>query len=286
MIVNILNAWQFWLVGYLIFIVIFYQGYKAAVRNAKRDGAATILLQIIGAVSILVLVPFFSGTLTSNIKVWAMLLFATVFYALNDRLNTTIRKRLPVSTYSIISQMSTVFLIIIGFTIFREPLLMNKVIGASLIILSNVLLAYKKGGIAINKYFGLAVLAAFIISIAISIDIGISKEFNLPFYISMTLFIPALMISGVEKIKLSEVKREYNTPDKKYYLITGVAWGLAIISLLRAYQLGEVTTIVPLSGVSVLLNVLVAYVIFHEREDRLKKVIAAIITVIGITFTV
>ncbi|MCA9302189.1 hypothetical protein KDA10_02400 [candidate division WWE3 bacterium] len=281
-----LNSWQFYLISYLVFVVIFYQSYKAAVKNAQRDGAATIVLQIIGATSILVLAPFFAFSFTNSINLWGLLIAASIFYALNDRINTTARKHLPVSTYSIISQMTTVFLMIIGFLVFKENLMINKVIGGALIVLWNVVLAYKKGGFVINKYFGLALLATLIISIAMSIDIGISKQFDLAVYISLTLGVPALMIMGAERIKLEEVKREYNSPDKKFYWITGISWGLTIISLLRAYQLGEVTTIVPLSATSTLINVLVAYVIFNEREDHLKKVLAAILVVVGITFTV
>lgn len=214
------------------------------------------------------------------------MILVSIFYALNDRINTTVRKYLPVSTYSIISQMTTVFLMVIGFVIFKEELLLNKIIGGGLIILGNIILLYKKGGFVVNKYFLLGILATFIISIAMSIDIGISAVFNLPVYISLTLLIPAIMIMGVEKINYKEIRKEYNTPEKKYYWLTGIAWGLAILSLLKAYQLGQVTVIVPLTSVSTLINVIVAYFIFKERDDLLKKIFAAIIVIIGITFTV
>ncbi len=283
---TLITSWQFWLIGYLLFIVLFFQGYKAAVRNAKRDGAATIVLQLIAGFSILLVAPFFEYSLATDVKTWLLFLAACIFYALNDRINTTVRKNLPVSTYSIISQMSTVFIIIIGFTAFGEPLLFNKTMGAILIVLGNVLLAYKKGGIVIDKHFALGILATLIISIAMSIDIGISENFNLPFYIFVTLFVPALMVAGAERIKFNEVKKEFNTPDKKYYLLTGISWGLAILFLLKAYQLGSVTTVVTLSGTSVLLNVLVAYLIFNERNDRLKKVIATVLVMVGVALTV
>jgi drug/metabolite transporter (DMT)-like permease len=283
---SIVNTWQFYLTAYLFFVVVYYQGYKAAVRNAQSDGAATILLQVIGAISILILVPFTLITFPGGIMPWILMLVASIFYAFNDRINTTVRKHLPVSTYSIISQMTVVFLMIIGFLVFKEAITANKLLSAGLIVIGNVLLAYKKGGFVINKYFGLGILATFVISIAMSIDIGISKQFNLPFYIFLTLGIPALMVMGAERINVSSVKVEHNSPSKKYYYITGIAWGLVIFTLLKAYQLGEVTVIVPLSGTSTLLNVLIAYVLFKEREDRFKKVISAILVMIGVAFTV
>lgn len=283
---DILNSWQFNVIGYIVTVVIFFQFYKLAVRNAQRDGAATVLLQTIASVAVLFLVPLLPITFPTDIRVYLLLIGACVFYGLNDRLQTTSRKHLEVSVFSMVSQLSNVFLILIGLTVFREPVVMLKLLGAGLILLGNVFLFYKRGKIELNKYVWIGVLATFIFAVAISIDIGISKQFNLPFYIMLTLFIPASMIFFSERIKLSEVVREYKGNDRKYYLITGIAWAFLIFFSLRSFQFGKVTTVVPLQATSVLLNVIIAYLFFGEKKDRLKKLISAIIIVLGVCFTV
>lgn len=255
-------------------------------RNAKRDGAATILLQIIAGLSILLIAPFFEFNFTSIPKYWILLFVACVFYALNDRLQTTARKHLPVSTFSILNQLATVFLFLIGITIFREPLAPMKVLGTILILVANMLLIYKRGALKIDRNVIISVLAVLFFSIAISLDIGISEQFNLPVYIMLTLIIPALMIVFAEKIPTKEISEEYNSAARKYYIITGCAWGLAILFSLRAYQLGDVTTVVPLQATAVILNVLAAYILQNEREDRIKKILAACLVVAGVYFTV
>lgn len=218
MLIEIINTWQFYVLGYLLFIVVFFQCYKLAVKDAKRDGAATILLQLIAGISILVAFPFFEFKIPTDPKVYALLFGALVFYALNDRLQTTVRKHLPVSTFSILNQLTTVFLIFIGLTIFNEPFVLTKVIGAFVILLANVLLIYKRGMFKVNSYIGLSVLASLFFSIAISIDIGISKQFNLPFYIMLTLVIPAVMILLVEKYPPKQYWKSIDLPAKS---ITG-----------------------------------------------------------------
>lgn len=283
---EIINTWQFNLISYLFFIVLFFQHYKLAVKNAKRDGAATVLLQLIAGGSILVLAPLFSLAIPSDLKYWLLLIVACVFYALNDRLQTTARKHLPVSTFSIVNQLSTVFLIAIGLTVFNETFAINKIVGALLILAANFLLVYKRGSVKIDPNIWVAVCATLVFSVAISVDIGISKVFNLPFYIMLTLIIPAVMLYFGEKISMKEVKAEYNSESKKFYIITGVTWGLAILFLLRAFRFGEVTTIVPLQATTVLLNVLTAYIFLNEREDRLKKVAAACLVIAGVYLTV
>jgi uncharacterized membrane protein len=283
---QILNTWQFNLVAYLVFIVLFFQSYKLAVRNAKRDGAATVLLQLIAGVSILLLAPLLALDFPTSPKYWLLIIIASIFYALNDRLQTTARKHLPVSTYSIINQFTTIFLIAIGLVIFKEPLVTTKLVGAGLILLANILLVYKRDGVKINRNIWVAILATLVFSVAISVDIGISKQFNLPFYIMLTLIIPAVMVFFVERIKTKEVVDEYKSKSKNWYLITGVSWGLAIFFSLRSFNFGNVTTIVPLQATAVLLNVLMAYLFLGEREERLKKIIAAGLVIVGVYLTV
>ena len=283
---NLFNTWQLNVVLALISVVVYFQFYKLAVRNAKRDGAATILLQLIAGGFALLISPLFAYTFPTDVKVYLLLGLASIFYTLNDRLQTTSRKHLQVSVYSILSQTSNVFLIAIGLTFFAEPFTFLKIIGAGLIIVGNAFVFYKKGEFQINKYAWIGVVANFLFAIAISIDIGISQQFNLLFYIMLTLIVPAVMLVAGERIKISEVVGEYNSLERKYYLVTGVAWALLIFFTLRAFKFGEVTTIVPLQATGVLLNVLVAYFFMGEKKDELKKIIAAIFAMVGVALTV
>lgn len=283
----IINSWQFNFFAYLFLVVIFMQTYKLAVRKVKKDGAATILLQLIAGFSILLFSPLFSFNFPPNLKTYFLLTLSCVFYALYDRSQTTIRKHLPVSVYSILGQMSKVFLIFLGFLIFKEPFILNKIFGGLLILGANVYLFYKKGKICFNKYVWLSFISTLMFALAISIDIGISRQFNLPFYIAFTLIIPSLMIALVERIKFQELKEEFLTSqNKKYFLITGLSWGLLILFMLRAYRFGKVTIITPLAATSTLINVLIAFIFLKERENKLKKVLAAMLVILGVFLTV
>lgn len=284
--ISIINSWQFNYIGYLIGVVTFFQLYKLAVRNAKTDGAATLLLQFLAGGSILLLAPIFPMTFPTKPEVYGLLLLASIFYAINDRLQTTVRKHLQVSIFAILNQLSTVFLIIVGLTIFREPLVLSKIFGAACILCGNVFLLYKKGKMHIDKYVVLSILATLSFALAISIDIGISKQFNLPIYIMLTLIVPAVFIWITEKIPVSAIVAEYNSPAKKYYIATGIAWGLTILFALRSFQFGEVTTIVPLQALSVLANVVISYFFLNEKKDEWKKIVAAVAVIAGVYFTV
>lgn len=274
--------WILYVALYIIFAVAFNQFYKIAVKSSKRHGDLTALLQVLAGISILLLCPFFKFNWPTHYEVYLFLTLACVFYAISDRLNTTVRSGIEASTHSILSQISTVFMILAGIFFFKEEIVLRKIIGASLIILSNVLIFYKKGKFHFNKYLLLGILANLSLAIAFFIDVNLSSNFNLPFYVSLTLIIPALFISTIEKLSISNIKNEFIIGNKKAIIITSLSWGLLIVFCLEAYQLGEVTSVAPLCALTVIVNVIVSYLFLKERDNLLKKIISAVLILISI----
>lgn len=267
---------------YLVFVVICDQFYKKATKTVTKTGALTALVQGIGAISILLLAPLFEMKFPTDIKVYIFLGLGLIFYTISDRLNTTVRTGVEASTFTIIKQLSTVFMIFAGLIFLKEPFVLNKFIGAILIILSNILIFYKKGEGKLNKYIILGIIANICYTIALFLDVNISDNFNLPFYVAITSGVPAILIVLLEKIKISDIKNELNDGNKKVILIAGLTWSLSIIAQLRAYQLGSVSIVAPLCALAVILNVIVGYFFQNEKENIPKKIIAAILIILGI----
>lgn len=281
-----LNTWQFYLLGYFVCSIFFNQLYKLVVNNCKRDGAVTVIIQSIAGVSILLLMPFFVFKFPTDWRVYTFLVLACIFYAINDRIQTTVRKNMQVSSFVVSSQLSSVFLIIFGLTVFREPFSWFKIFGAILILGANVILRSSKTKVKLDKYFWLAALARLSYAIAISIDVDISKGFNLPFYIMLTLIVPTLIIKTIEKISIKEIINEFDQGVKKYFLLTGLTWSLLILFVIKAYQLSSFTLITPLAATSVLINVLIASVFFSEKGNIIKKIISSLLVIIGVYLTI
>ena len=277
-----LNTWWFNLIVYLVLYILFTQFYKVATKTSKNDGALTILFQFLGGVIVLVLIPFFKIQFPTNIKTYLLLGTACVFYAIADRVNTTARRGLEVSVYSILGQVSTVFVIAWGILFFKEEIVLKKMIGAFLILFGNVIVLYKKGKFEWNKYILYSLIGNLTMSIGISVDVGISNQFNMPIYAGLTLIVPSIILCVFERVKIKEVVNEFKIGNKPAILTVCASWGVMIIAMLRAYQFGSVTTIAPLCATTTILNVLVAYFALKEKDSLLKKVIAALIVVAGI----
>lgn len=274
--------WLLFVFIYIILAVTFTQCYKIVTKTSKNNGTLTVLLQFLAGISALLICPFFNFTFPSDWKIYLFLGIACIFYAISDRMNTTVRSGIEASTFSIIKQLSTVFMIIAGLLFFKEPFVLKKMIGAILIIFSNILIFYKKGNQKLDKYIILAIISNLAFSIALFLDVNISDNFNLAFYVALTLLVPALFITIFERVKLNNIVSEFKDGNKPAILVTSLCWGTMIVAQLYAYQLGDVTSVAPLCALTVIGNVIVGYVFLKEKNSLLKKIIAAILIIISV----
>ena len=277
-----LDNWILYVVLYLGFAVAFNQFYKVATKTLTRPGALTVLLEVMAGISVLICAPFFEFKFPTDIKVYIFLGIAIIFYTIADRLNTTVRKGVEASTFSMLHQLSTVFMTFAGLLFFKEPFVLTKFIGAILIIVSNLIIFYQKGNGKFNKYVGLGILSNLSFTAALFLDVNISDNFNLPFYVAMTLTIPAILILIFERIKFSDIKQEFINGNKKAIIVTALTWGISILMQLRAYQLGNVSVVAPLCSLTVILNVIMGYFFLKERDNLVKKIISAVLIIISI----
>lgn len=276
------NNWLLYVILYIVLSTIFTQFYRIATKTMKNAGALTVLLQMLAGIFVLILCPLFEFKLPTDARVYGLLAISICFYCISDRLNTTVRSGIEASTFSMLNQLSTTFMIFAGLIFFKEEFILTKFIGAMLIIFSNVLIFYKRGKFEFNKYILLGILSNVVFTVAIFVDVNISDSFNLPFYVTVTLTVPALMILLFERIKPKEIKNELVNGNKKAIFITALTWSTMIVAQLRAYQLGNVTIIAPLCALTVMLNVIVGYLFLKERDNLLKKIISAILIIISI----
>lgn len=278
----ILNNWILQVIMYLVLATLFTQFYKIATKTMQKTGALTVILQVMAGVTALLLCPLFEFKFPTDIKIYIMLGISIIFYTISDRVNTTVRSGIEASTFNILQQLSTTFMTFAGLIFFKEEFVLTKFIGAMLIIFSNVLIFYKKGKFEFNKYIALGILANISYTVALFLDVNNSDSFNLPFYVAMTLIIPSILVIIFDRVKPSEIKNELVKGNKKAIVITALSWETMIVSQLRAYQLEKVSIVAPLCALTVILNVLVGYLFLKEKDNVVRKIIAAVLIIISV----
>ena len=279
---NILNTWWLWTIIYLISAVVFAYNFKIANKNMKDPGALTILLEVTTGIFSLLMIPLFEIKFKINTSILLTLLIVVCIYAVTDRLNTEARYGLETSTFSMVKRLSTVFMIIFGFLFLKEPIILNKILGAAIIIIGNIILTYNKGKFEINKYLGMAIISQFLFAIAMIINVDLSDHFNLAFYTWMTVTIPALLITIVGRHKPKDIIKEFNRYNKPRFLISSFAWALMLNSSIRAYQLGSITIVAALLSLTPILNSLVELIFNKDTNKIIQKIIVSILLIIGV----
>lgn len=270
------------LVMYLFSSAIFNESYKVITKNMNKASSLTVLVELIAGLVSLLFIPFFKIKFPSDIRVYLLFSLAIIFYTIQDRLATISRSGLESSTYGILKQLSNVFILIMGFVFWKEEVTVKKIIGSVLLIGSNISIFYQRGGWKDKKYVIIGLIANISMGIALFLDVSTSSNFNLAIYISLTLLIPSIINSLIEKVKIRDLIQEYKINKSKFILLTGILWSIMMFSKLLSYQFGEVTKIAPLCSLTVMLNVIFSYIFLKEKDNLLRKIIASILVVVGI----
>lgn len=279
---NLFNDWKFWTILYLISSITFAQEFKKANRNAKDLGSLTILLEVFTGLFAIIFIPFFSIIFPTSIETYLHLLTVVILYAFVDRLNVEARYGLDPSVFSMLKQLSTVFLMIFGFIFLKEEPVITRIIGAVIIILSNILLSLDKGKIKINKYFIMSFISNFLFAVAMFINVNISDQFNLGVYTIITVSIPSILIFIFGHHSIKGLITEFNLYKKTKFLISAFCWALMLISSVRAYQVGSVAVIAPILTLTSVLNTFYEFLILKNKNKLLQKIICSIMIIIGV----
>ncbi|MCI9233878.1 MAG: EamA family transporter [Bacilli bacterium] len=279
---NLFDLWETWVIIYLISAVLFAQTFKLANRNMKNAGALTILLEFFTALFAILFLPFFKLTFPKDSMIYIILFIVSIIYAITDRLNIEARYGLEPSTFSVLKQLSTVFMIFFGILFFKEKLVITRIVGATIIIGANLILAFERGKIRINKYFMMSIISNFLFAIAMLINVNISDNFNLAFYTIITVSIPALFIKFFGKYKMKDLRKEWNRYHKGEFLIAAFSWCFMLISSVKAYQLGDIALVAPIFTLTSIINAMIEFFVFKNKNRMIQKLVAAILLTIGV----
>ena len=282
-----LQIFQYWQVNLVLAIILFvalYQFYRLLAKGSRHSANIPVIVGLLGSIIFLLLIPFFNMKFPSIWYVWILLLLSNFLYVGNDLLKFIGFKKLDVSVVSIFYQLAKVFMIILGVIIFHEQLTLIEIIGIILIMFGSSLVAFKKNKFKINKYIWAIIGASLFFALAMTIDVGISAQFNLAFYFFVLYFVPAVLIIIGKQIKFIDLKEEFfrtkNSP--KFFIMASLCSSIGMLFYLLALRQGQVSIVAPLSSVTVLLNVLAGYIFLKERDDLTKRIIASILVIVGV----
>lgn len=275
--------YMIWVICYLVFALIFSQGFKKVNRTMKNASALTILLELFTGLFAIIMSIFFKYTFPSDIKVYITLFVMTIIYAVTDRLNIEARYGLSPSNFSMLKQLSTVFLVIFGLVFLKEQLVFKKILGAIIIVVSNVMLAVNKDGkFEFNKYFIFCLISNFLFAVAMFINVNISSMFNIGIYTLITVFIPSIIIKLFSRLSFKDLEEEFNLYNKPLFILVSFAWCMMLISSVKAYEYGSISVVAPLLTLTALTNTIYEFIVDKDKKRFYYKLVISILILIGV----
>ena len=273
--------YMIWVICYLVFALIFSQGFKKVNRTMKNASALTVLLELFTGLFAIVMSIFFKYTFPSDIKVYITLFVVTIIYAVTDRLNIEARYGLSPSNFSMLKQLSTVFLVIFGLVFLKEQLVFKKILGAIIIVVSNVMLAVNKDGkFEFNKYFIFCLISNFLFAVAMFINVNISSMFNIGIYTLITVFIPSIIIKLFSRLSFKDLEEEFNLYNKPLFILVSFAWCMMLISSVKAYEYGSISVVAPLLTLTALTNTIYEFIVDKDKKRFYYKLVISILILI------
>ncbi len=215
---------------------------------------------------------------------WGLVLVSSLVFAVTALMFTRARKLIEASVISVFSRTNSFWALLLGVLVLGERVTIFKVLGIGLIVSGLLLVILKKRKFVLPKGAWLVLVANFIYTSGSILDkymvnnlVPTVKYYFLVLFLSlgwMLLFIPN---------RLSRIKKEIKL-QKWGLVVAGLLIGLYSFFSIQSLYWGEISKVASVRGLSVLLTVWAGVVFLKERDGLLKKMIAAVLCVVGVYF--
>ena len=265
----------------------FLQFFKAASRNTTGAGHLIVAVQIIGALFILTLSPLLPWVWphsSETILLWSLLAGSFVLFAISDRLSASTRKNLDISTDSMIHQTYRLLFFPTVILVLGWSFSWSTLVGAFGIVIANMVLLFEKGAFKLNKWVLLKLLGCVFFTAACVMQIRAAADFNIAFFAFLSAVIPAIILLVSGQTTPRAVINELRRPKWWLIVLCGIAFSLEIFlfsgingaHFISGKYFAQANAV--FAGY-VLLNVVFAYLFLKERNNLVKKIIAAAVIV-------
>lgn len=255
---------------------------RASLSKTRHEFAYTILWQLFSGFLSLLFLPFDTFTLNFNPHVFLLLAISVAFWALADAFLFSAYKYEEASILSAIFPLSYAFAFLISMLFFGALIRLSIVGGFLIIMAASFLIGFYKTKFRPSRGVAFAIFSSFFSGAALGFNSEVVKSFSIPLYMFVAYLFPALINFFVFlRPKVSELQHELQV-QWKAILLNAVVIDISYFCLLKAFQIGNVPQVIPISATSTLLTALAAIVLLQEKKNIGIKIIAAALATLGV----
>lgn len=254
-------------------------------RDDKSNPIAYIIwFQFIAGCMLLVFSLFNGIKLPKDpISILPNLLLVPILYSFGGILIFKSLQLIEASVFTILFN-SRVIIVILGAIFFlKNSFSLTQVLGTILILASIAAISFKKNSMQFRKGEMYTILAGMLIAIGTINDSIILKKFDPISYTAYGFFAPMILNF---LLNLKSTKQILSFPKTKTFpkiFLLSAFFGTAFLTYNMAFISGQnAATIAAIFPVSSILTVLISIILLKERQNLALKIIAALVSFIGI----
>lgn len=260
---------------------------RVLLHNDKSDPVAfTVFSKLLGA-AVLFVIALSTGFVWPDFsQYWFCILLTFVLYSGGHLLYSYTLKRVEASVFSTLLATSTVWVMIMGYIVFDESIHPEQLLGALLILISVGMLAERSGKLKIDKGILMGLLIGVVFGVASAAWVYVGKHTDVESWNAISAAGPALFILLINPRSIKKMKPFLSGSLLSKMLVLALASGICNLTMLAAYQKGQVSSVAPLMQTSVLVTVVLGVVFLKERTRLWQKSLAAMVCFLGVVLIV
>lgn len=253
----------------------------------KKEDSDPISFSIVSNLTAGLLIGIFAlikGVSIANIlNVVPNLLLMAILYGLANIFIFHSLKIVEASNFTILFSTRALWSIFAAIIFLNEAFLPRQFLGTILIILGIILILLKANKLKLGKGELFVLLAAATFGSQFVNDAAILESVDVFLYTPMIFIVPSLLLWIIFPKSTKRVVALFTSPKLTKVILLGVFFAISATTYLMAYQAGRnAAQLASINQTQTVLTVIAATIILKERQDTMKKIIASILTFIGV----
>lgn len=261
---------------------------RILLKDEKSDPVAySIIFQLLVGTLIGIYALFHGFKIPNLIPILPNLVLMTILYGAANILIFSSLKLIEASEFTIIFSSRSLWTIFGAILFLGEHFSIRQAIGTILILTSITLISWKTHKLKFNRGMLFSLVAAVVFGLAFVNDAFIIRNFDVPSYLFIAFIMPAFVIWVLNPGSTLRMRSLLRKNTMKKLGLFGILYAVSTVTIFLAYQVGRnAAQIAPLNQTSTVLTVLLAIIILKEKENLLKKLIGAVLSLIGVILVI
>jgi drug/metabolite transporter (DMT)-like permease len=219
-------------------------------------------------------------------KYWLAMLATIALYGAGHIAYAKTLQKVEASIFSILFATNAIWALFGGLLLLHEHLNSIHLVGVLVIFASIGMLAERKGTLKFDNGILLGLLTGFLFGLATIGWAYVGRHADAASWTTFSFAGPSLIVLATHPKAVRDMKSFLSGTKLTRMLLLGLLFSISAVTLITAYQKGDVSLIAPLQQTTLIITILLAVFFLHEKTRLWQKIAAAATCFVGVLLIV